>query len=454
MTLNEIVDIAKSIQAKWTSNVVNSRPGEQSSLQSHLGVTATYSSITAEISRWVSVLSDLAKKPRVSQAISKHLILPLGVSLQSVSKALDQTGNGVEWICTERNFATQYASVIYLVRALSLDSAREAAAITDAAKDRISQDISVIQNATEHAKFFSDGWPDLNIKIATIEDAEESASSKLEVVTAAANKAVTDISKEQESISSAATTSSEEINSSLESFNAALKTANEVLADAQKIHTEAQKIRGETQSIAAKTKMDLENSTVALNSAIEQEKQTQSRLTKALQSAQMEGLAGSFTTMSLKTETSIQQTQQRFDRALLYLLLIGALAVVFEIQNGFAKTAEEFAFRLIRMLSLATPGIWIAWIASRKLSALNRVFTDYQYKSASALAYESYRQTVNDSGNDELKQQLLAFAIRSFGENPTHYYDSSKNEASSPLEAILEKMPLLGKNKSDASKTT
>ncbi len=276
----------------------------------------------------------------------------------------------------------------------------------------------------------------------------------LNKLTTSATDAKEKIVASQESIDEIASTSSEGIEIATASFNQTLKVANDALSEAQKIHVEAQKIRGETQSTAAKTKTDLENSTVALNKAIEQQEQIQNRLTRALQSAQMEGLAGSFTTMSLKTETSIQQTQQRFDRALLYLVLIGTLAVIFEIQNGFAKTAEKFAFRLIRMLSLATPGIWVAWIASRKLSALNRVFTDYQYKSASALAYESYRQTVNDSGNDELKQQLLAFAIRSFGENPTHYYDSSKNEASSPLESLLEKMPFLTKNKSESPKST
>jgi hypothetical protein len=91
---------------------------------------------------------------------------------------------------------------------------------------------------------------------------------------------------------------------------------------------------------------------------------------------------------------------------------------------------------------------------SRKLSALNRVFSDYEYKSASALAYESYRQTVAEAGSDELKQQLLAFAIRSFGENPTHYYDSAKNEASSPFESFLDRVPFLGKSKSEPTKTT
>jgi hypothetical protein len=105
-------------------------------------------------------------------------------------------------------------------------------------------------------------------------------------------------------------------------------------------------------------------------------------------------------------------------------------------------------------LSIAAPGIWVAWTTSRKLSALNRVFSDYEYKSASALAYESYRQTVAEAGSDELKQQLLAFAIRSFGENPTHYYDSAKNEASSPVDSFLDRVPFLGKSKSEPAKTT
>ena len=446
MTLNEIVINAKSIQAKWTSNVLNSRPGEQSQLQSHLGSAATYASVTVELTRWVSVLSDLAVKPRVSQSISKQLLLPLGASLQWLNRALDHAGNGVEWMCTERNFATQYALVVYLIRTLSFDSARETTAIVDAAKDRISQDVNVIQNATEHAKLFSNAWPDLNTKIATIEDAEESASAKLEAVTAAANKAVADMTAEQESVGAAAVTSGDEITTSLEGFNTALKVANDTLVEAQKIHVEAQKIRGETQSTAAKTKTDLENSTVALSTAIEQQELTQKRLTKALQNAQMEGLAGSFTRMKEDTRAVIKVEQKRFEGALVYLILIAVSGVAIEGYLGFPKTTlEEFGIRMLKMLSLAAPGIWIAWITSKKLNALNRVFSDYEYKSAAALAYESYRQTVAEAGSDELKQQLLAFAIRSFGENPTHYHESVKYEASSPLESLLDKMPLFRK---------
>ena len=258
---------------------------------------------------------------------------------------------------------------------------------------------------------------------------------------------------EQEIVVAAAATSGDEITISLGGFNIALKLANDTLAEAQKIHVEAQKIRGETQSTAAKTKTDLDNSTVALSTAIEQQERTQSRLTKALQNAQMEGLAGSFTRMKEDTRAVIKVEQKRFEGALIYLILIAVSGVAIEGYLGFPKTTlEEFGIRMLKMLSLAAPGIWIAWLTSKKLNALNRVFSDYEYKSAAALAYESYRQTVAEAGSDELKQQLLAFAIRSFGENPTHYYESVRNEASSPFESFLEKMSFFNKSKSDSSK--
>ena len=455
MTLNEIIITAKSIQAKWISNVVNSRPGEQSQLQSHLGSAATYDSVTAELTRWVSVLSELANRPRVSQSISKQLLLPLGASLQWVNRALDHASNGVEWMCTERNFATQYALAVYLIRSLTFDSAREAAAITDAAKDRIAQDVGAIQNATEQAKLFVTGWPDLNTKIVALEKADELADEQIEAVSAAANKAVEAITAEEERIHSASATSKHEIATATDAFNSALKVANEVLTEAQKIHSEAQKIRGETQSTAAKTKTDLENSTVALNTAIEQYELTQARLTKALQNAQMEGLAGSFTRMKEDTRAVIKDEQNRFDRALAYLILVAVAGIAIEGWQGFPKTSlEQFYTHMLKMLSFAAPGIWIAWVTSKKLNALNRVFSDYEYKSAAALAYESYKQAVAESDSDELKQQLLVFAIRSFGENPTHYYESAKNEASSPFESFLEKMPFFSKSKSESTKST
>jgi hypothetical protein len=389
------------------------------------------------------------------QNISSPLLMALNINLGGLSNALDHAGNSVDWMCTNRNFGVLYAGSINLIRELSLDSARELDAITDAAKSRMSQDINTLQTAADQAERFSHEWPDLNTKIAKIDDAEKSVLETLNELASSAKSVKEKIVASQESTDEIATTSSQEIEIATAIFNETLKGANEALAEAQKIHVEAQKIRSETQSTAAKTKTDLENSTTALNTAIGQQELTQKRLTKALQNAQMEGLAGSFTRMKEDTRTVIKVEQNRFEGALVYLILIAMFGVGIEVYFGFPKTTlEEFGIRMLKMLSLAAPGIWIAWITSKKLNALNRVFSDYEYKSAAALAYESYRQTVAEAGSDELKQQLLAFAIRSFGENPTHYYESVKNEASSPFESFLEKMSFLSKNKSDASKNT
>lgn len=455
MTVKEILELAKQIQTKWATNVVAARPHEVANLQSHLGGTATYASITNELTRWVSELAGLANKPRVSRAISKPLLNALATSLRAMNTTLDSASNGVEWMFTTRNFGTWYVQSIALIRELSLDSAREAESITNAAHERISQDIGALQVATEQVKTFSAGWSDISAKISTIEDAEETAKETLEKLNTSAAETQEKITAHQEEIDKSVVDSNAEITSSLTSFRETLEAANQVLSEAQKIHVEAQKIRGETQSTAAKSKTDLDNSTSALTSAIEQEKQTQIRLTKALQNAQMEGLAGSFTRMKEDTREVIKIEQRRFEYALIYLAVITFGGLIIEAYLGFPKpTVEEFSFRILKMLSIAAPGIWVAWATSRKLSALNRVFSDYEYKSASALAYESYRQTVAEAGSDELKQQLLAFAIRSFGENPTHYYDAAKNEASSPFESFLDRVPFLGKSKSESSKTT
>jgi hypothetical protein len=449
MTVKELLVIAKQIQTKWGTNVVNQRPGEQSQLQSHLGNAATYISVTNEFGRWVSTLSALANKPRVSQTISKPHLSALSASLIGLNLALDHAGNGVEWIFTNKAVGIWYSQSFSLIRDLSLDSTREADAIVDAAKERISQDIGALQSASEQAKKFTDSWPNLSANIDIIEEAEESVEATLEKLNTSVTEAEEKITAHQADVSQTAIDSSSEITTSLSTFKEVLAIANVALAEAQNLHTEAQKIRGETQSTAAKAKTDLDNSSSALATAIEQEKKTQNRLTKALQNAQMEGLAGSFTRMKEDTSVEIVKEQKRFELALIYLVVIAAGGLLLEAFSGLPKTTiEEFSFRMLKMLSLAAPGIWVAWATARKLSALNRVFSDYQYKSASALAYESYRQTVAEAGNDELKQQLLAFAIHSFGENPTRYYDSAKNEASSPFESFVEKLPFLGTNKS------
>ena len=454
MNVTEILDIAKQVQTKWSTRIIP-RTNEEGQLKAHLGSTISYAILSAEFSRWVTILSGLSSKPRVSPIISKQLLMTLSASLSGLIKAIDHSDNGVEWICTNKNFGIYFVLTTNLIRELSLDTAREVKAITNAAQERLSKDLGTLQTATEQADKFVLDWPEIETKISALDDAQEATGQIVRKLSESATNAEAEIAAKQQSVTKASETSRTEIDAATSTFNESLTVANQTLAEADKLHVEAQKIRGETQSTAAKARTDLESSNTALKAAIEQQELTQKRLSKALQNAQMEGLAGSFTQMKVATEAVIKTEQTRFDRALTYLVVIAVLGFGIEAYLGFPKTTlEEFGIRMFKLLSLAAPGIWIAWATSKKLNALNRVFSDYEYKSAAALAYESYRQTVAEAGSDELKQQLLAFAIRSFGENPTHYYESAKNEASSPFESVMQAMPFFSKNKSDPPKSS
>ncbi len=135
MTVKDILCVAEKIQSKWITNVVTPRPNEEGQLHSHLGVAVTYKSVTDELTRWVSTLTALSNRARVSRTISPPLLKALNVNLGGLSNALDHAGNSVDWMCTNRNFGALYAASINLIRELSLDSAREATAIVDAAKN-------------------------------------------------------------------------------------------------------------------------------------------------------------------------------------------------------------------------------------------------------------------------------------------------------------------------------
>lgn len=449
MTVAKLIEKLENIQQTWKTNVVPRGSNEEVQLKSHLGNSVSYATVNASFDSWLVSLKKLANKPRVSLHTSKPLLESTDTALSSISAALMHAGNGVDWICTQRHFCSGYIIAGALIREICSEHGRETEAISSAANERLSKDINSIQVAVTQSESFVSNWKSLQAKIAKIEEAEGAVEDALEKVESATTSTKEKVSSLQEEVTTSAGDSKEVITSALASFKDTLDTALAALAEAQKLHVEAQKIRGETQSTAAKAKADLDSSTSTLEQANQHVEKTKSRLTEALKNAQMEGLAGSFTRMKEDTSKEITSEQSRFQWALVYLVIVAICAVSLEVYLGFPKlTAEEFAIRMMRVLSLAAPGIWVAWVAARKLGALNRVFSDYQYKSASALAYESYRQTVAEAGSDELKQQLLAFAIHSFGENPTRYYDTAKNEASSPFESLLDKLPFLGKSKS------
>lgn len=440
MSHNSLVALVNSINTKWKNNVVNSRPNEQAQLQAHLGGDATFSTVTNQIEEWSVNLRNLAGKPRVSKSISKSLIQATKQCFSSISNALDYAGNGVDWICVNRNFAVNYSLAILLVRELTSESGRESAAIVDAAKLRLENDLTCLQTGSNLAKTLIDKQADIDEHIETIEQGAQTVDEKLETLTIKVAQVNETIDDALSDATGKAIAQKSALAESMTEFASTLAESKDTLAEALHIKEDAEALIGSAKKAEAESSFKYAKAIEALDLATEKQLATNGRLSEALRNAQMEGLAGSFTRMAEKTEGEIATEQKKFESALVYLVCIGVIGLVLEFSLGFPKSSEEFTFRLIRTLSLAAPGIWVAWFAAKRLSALNRVFSDYQYKSASALAYESYRQTVADAGDDELKKQLLTFAIRAFGENPTRYYDSAQNDAASPGESWLSKL--------------
>jgi hypothetical protein len=445
MTVNELVVLVESIKTKWQNNVVQARPSEQGQLQAQLGKGVSYELVGKQFQEWMDALKRLASKPRVSASISKPHGQATAQCLAGISHALDHAGNGIDWICNHKNFAVNYSLAGVLVRELSLDSAREANALVDAAKERIEKDLADIQVGSELAKFLSDKKPDINEQVEAVKQASEKATLDMDAFSLKVEEGNEKIDELLVDATEIAAEKKASLVESISEFESILSAGQQKVADATSLKERAQSFveaAATAQLLAEAKRVEAE---AALDAATQVQIATNQRLTKALQSAQMEGLAGSFTKSALDTATEIGKEQSRFERALLYLALVAVLGLIFEMSVGLPKTTEEFVFRVVRALSLAAPGIWIAWAAARRLGALNRVYSDYQYKSASALAYESYRQTVADAGDDELKKQLLAFAIRAFGENPTRYYDLSASEPNTPGESWIGKIFSLGK---------
>src|SRR6185437_1707900 len=96
------------------------------------------------------------------------------------------------------------------------------------------------------------------------------------------------------------------------------------------------------------------------------------------------------------------------------------------------------ARRLLIELPLVIPIVWLGWYSAKRVGRVSRLVQDYEYKAATALAFESYKHEATLLGSDELSGQLLATAIKNFGDNPVRLLDGSDKDHGHPLEAIVD----------------
>jgi hypothetical protein len=103
-------------------------------------------------------------------------------------------------------------------------------------------------------------------------------------------------------------------------------------------------------------------------------------------------------------------------------------------------TYEVLAVSLLRRLVFAAPMIWLGWYAARQVGRLNVIQEDYEYKAATALAFESYRNEIETSGDESLTLDLLRTTVRNFGDNPVRLWNDQDNEVLTPTEELVRRL--------------
>jgi hypothetical protein len=231
------------------------------------------------------------------------------------------------------------------------------------------------------------------------------------------------------------------------------KAKNEVLQASEEIRA-AKAAVDNAKNNAEKDTSTLQGSVAKLNesidTALKRAAEAVSQLDAGLRDARRQGLAAAF---------SERHSAARFEYYLWITAFLIAIAVLAALgwfqfvafQDELVATAIKAtvgkgtwvdglllaARRVLGELPLAIPVVWLGWYSAKRIGAVSRLMQDYEYKAATALAFESYKNETLLLGGGELSEQLLLTTISNFGQNPARFSEANKDHAH-PLEALLD----------------
>jgi hypothetical protein len=162
-----------------------------------------------------------------------------------------------------------------------------------------------------------------------------------------------------------------------------------------------------------------------------------SSVKEALRKVRDQGLAKSFQDRSTNLQSERRLWTICFVGSAVLLLVI---AMVFTIELS-AMTYEAAAVLFLRKIGLVAPVVWLGWYSARQVGRISRVQEDYEYKAASALAFQAYKEEARLGGDPEMEKKLLDHAIRTFGDNPVRLYENHTSEPVTPLQAAIKELP-------------
>lgn len=402
-----------NLRSKWDA-LIASRPTETDFKKfGYSGLSAQ--SLGETFDGWHRSLTTLSRKPRLQDPevliADRHISAWLN---DLVTHCNGIVNNGFQWGLNSTPLLPLIDDIALRIAALSRQQAEVAKALAKQLERKGLNEMDAILEAGSQAKSLLEKNEDINSAVEDIKANVDTSNGFVEEL----NSILDDSKGKQEDVAKAyeeIKSRQSEINDlyeSAESFRRTSKESSESLA------RKVTELLGAAESAEAGTKAAYQS------------------LNKALIDVRKQGLAGAFTARALKV------SRERLLWGIVFIasiIFLAYLAIDFAVDLP-AYTYEAVVVALLRRAALAAPGVWMGWYSAKQLGRLARVQEDYEYKAATALAFQSYKNEVIDIGKDDLKEELLRQAIESFGDNPVRLYEHAKSEPASPLSDLLKRL--------------
>lgn len=173
------------------------------------------------------------------------------------------------------------------------------------------------------------------------------------------------------------------------------------------------------------------NISTTLDKQIEKNRINQIEIQKTIEDVSRAGMAGSF--KKRKDELLITQIIW----AILTLLSVGGLVwLSYSIIKPLIENTDIKIIQLYVKIPIFASAVWLGWFCSKQYGFISRIREDYSYKYAISMAFEGYKNEVNEV-DPELMTQLLQLTVLNISKSPVNIFET-KNNHGSPYNEMFE----------------
>lgn len=395
-------------------NLKSSRPNELDSVVAGFeGID--YPTIDEILERWLRGLEVISSSKWMDESTSILFDNTISLGLKDLVAVISQANShGAVWLLTSGGFTQRAAAITQTIEQLSNQRAEASKIYAKALREKTLEDARTIASAAEIARDLKQKQIDASKTLGeigvTFTDATKLSNDLHESITA------------------------------LSARNSETEASRTGAQEAQKASTEASAEIIRLRGVSENTVKSLEDRVADLNQKLEEALQTSNEANQSLREALIDvkkkGLAEAFAGRASKSTTEKRLWIFVFAAAVLGLV-ISAQTFAVDINK---LEYEAFLVALFRRAALAAPAVWLGWYAAKQIGRLNRVIEDYEYKAATALAFEGYKSEIEVSGDSELLRELLKKTIDNFGDNPVRLLDGDSQTPSTPTEEALDRL--------------